>query len=339
MAQTTKEVVKQWFLRGLKPTEQQFHSFIDSVKWWSDKIPPSAIEGLNSLLIKKADKQAFETHINDSDKHVSTQEKENWSGMMPKFYKVGNTLKIHNIKTAFNPKGILGGRLIVFIKLPELKRGSVSGKLIVGCNSLVNQEQRISTAVTPNTIEFNTSIFDGAEFSSMAKIPTNLGKVSHSKLSVLGFSLGEFRSIILNRTVPEESFIGYETQYRGSLKPYDIFLGKAEIEKKSEPNEELEGLFISLPIEDSAQIPESAFAYLSELNIITSDGEAVSENLYKNNGVDVRIYASSEFSKNIQNYEMNSISPPVGGGEGGEGGEGGGIEGGNGVPIGTPPSH
>lgn len=74
-----KETVKKWFKTGFKPTQAQFYAFFNFIRWKDEKVPTEDVQGLNELLTAKADKQAFETHLEDTDKHVSSAEKEAWN--------------------------------------------------------------------------------------------------------------------------------------------------------------------------------------------------------------------------------------------------------------------
>ncbi|MDB0601471.1 hypothetical protein [Tenacibaculum maritimum] len=78
----TKDTVKQWFKTKLEPTQTQFWSFFDSIRWNSETIPVSDVQGLDKILIAKADKQAFNIHLNDTNKHVSSVEKKAWNNKL-----------------------------------------------------------------------------------------------------------------------------------------------------------------------------------------------------------------------------------------------------------------
>lgn len=70
-----KNTIKNWFLTGLKPTQEQFHAWIDSYWHKSEKIPITSIESIESILNEKADAEALENHKNDSDAHPELLEK------------------------------------------------------------------------------------------------------------------------------------------------------------------------------------------------------------------------------------------------------------------------
>ncbi|WP_233860983.1 hypothetical protein [Tenacibaculum piscium] len=76
--------VKPWFKTYLKPTQAQFYRFFEFIRWKDEKIPVNDIAGLNNLLIAKADKQAFNTHLQDEIVHLSENDRENWNGKLDK---------------------------------------------------------------------------------------------------------------------------------------------------------------------------------------------------------------------------------------------------------------
>ncbi|OOV19121.1 hypothetical protein [Flavobacterium sp. LM4] len=69
MAVTEKNILKNWFLNGLKPPQEQFWAWQESYFHKYDVIPPTSIEGLSELLNSKADKEAFDTHVQNFNTH------------------------------------------------------------------------------------------------------------------------------------------------------------------------------------------------------------------------------------------------------------------------------
>ncbi|WP_434575552.1 hypothetical protein [Riemerella anatipestifer] len=57
---TDKNIIKNWFRNGLKPTQEQFWAWQDSFYHKSDKIPQTQIEGLDGSLANKADVSQLE---------------------------------------------------------------------------------------------------------------------------------------------------------------------------------------------------------------------------------------------------------------------------------------
>ncbi|MGE6355442.1 hypothetical protein ACQKCJ_16360 [Flavobacterium sp. NPDC079362] len=70
MALQTLNTIKQWFKTGLKPTQTQFWDTWDSFRHKFDKIPVKEVEGLDELLLSKADKTALDSHIADKNAHA-----------------------------------------------------------------------------------------------------------------------------------------------------------------------------------------------------------------------------------------------------------------------------
>jgi streptogramin lyase len=69
MAKQTINTIKQWFRTSLKPTQQQFWDWLDSFRHKDDKIPAADIEGIDELLLSKADKSVLDTHLIDPNAH------------------------------------------------------------------------------------------------------------------------------------------------------------------------------------------------------------------------------------------------------------------------------
>ena len=69
MAKTSLANIKNWFLKGLKPTQAQFWAMFDSFWHKDEKISQSNVNQLAETLDAKVEKQAFETHLNDINSH------------------------------------------------------------------------------------------------------------------------------------------------------------------------------------------------------------------------------------------------------------------------------
>ncbi|MBE7686481.1 hypothetical protein F7647_10515 [Tenacibaculum piscium] len=91
-----QENVKKWFEIHDKPSEQQFYNFFKWIRWIDENISVQDIEGLNNLLIAKADKQAFNTHLEDEILHPSENDRANWNGKLDKTGTAVNSLKLGN---------------------------------------------------------------------------------------------------------------------------------------------------------------------------------------------------------------------------------------------------
>ncbi|MDB0603287.1 hypothetical protein PL373_19575 [Tenacibaculum maritimum] len=88
--------VKPWFVSNFKPTQSQFYRFFEFIRWKDEKIPVNDVAGLNNLLIAKADKQAFDTHLQDEIMHPSENDRVNWNGKLDKTGTSVNSLKLGN---------------------------------------------------------------------------------------------------------------------------------------------------------------------------------------------------------------------------------------------------
>lgn len=74
MAKQTLNIIKNWFKTGLKPTQAQFWDTWDSFWHKDETIPASSIENLDSRFNQKADQEAFQAHLSDTDAHgISTK--------------------------------------------------------------------------------------------------------------------------------------------------------------------------------------------------------------------------------------------------------------------------
>ena len=69
MAIVNLNTIKNWFKTGLKPSQLQFWDTWDSFWHKEEKIPTSAIEGIDDLIADKADTEALNNHINDNTVH------------------------------------------------------------------------------------------------------------------------------------------------------------------------------------------------------------------------------------------------------------------------------
>ncbi|MFH7005120.1 hypothetical protein [Flavobacterium bizetiae] len=70
MALQTLSTIKQWFKTGLKPTQTQFWDTWDSFRHKYDKVPVKDVEGIDELLLSKADKVVLDNHLADKISHA-----------------------------------------------------------------------------------------------------------------------------------------------------------------------------------------------------------------------------------------------------------------------------
>lgn len=64
-----KNTLKNWFLTGLKPTQAQFHAWMDSYWHKDEPIPQSKVQNLTNTLNAKAEKSQFDAHKTDVNAH------------------------------------------------------------------------------------------------------------------------------------------------------------------------------------------------------------------------------------------------------------------------------
>ena len=70
MAIQTLNTIKNWFKTGLKPSQQQFWDTWDSFRHKFEKVPVKDIEGIDELLLSKADKTILDNHLADKNAHA-----------------------------------------------------------------------------------------------------------------------------------------------------------------------------------------------------------------------------------------------------------------------------
>ncbi|MBF4484373.1 pyocin knob domain-containing protein [Flavobacterium sp. CSZ] len=70
MALQTLNTIKQWFKTGLKPSQQQFWDTWDSFRHKFEKVPVKDIEGIDELLLSKADKVVLDNHLANKIAHA-----------------------------------------------------------------------------------------------------------------------------------------------------------------------------------------------------------------------------------------------------------------------------
>ncbi len=65
----TLDTIKNWFRRGLKPTQTQFWSTFDSFWHKNEKIPITNIDQIQNILSQKADTELVNNHLTDANAH------------------------------------------------------------------------------------------------------------------------------------------------------------------------------------------------------------------------------------------------------------------------------
>lgn len=75
MAKVSRARLKAWFMRGLYPTQQQFHHWLDSFFHKDDRLPISSVEGLTDTLNGKADSSLLTGKQDKTDSRLDTEDK------------------------------------------------------------------------------------------------------------------------------------------------------------------------------------------------------------------------------------------------------------------------
>lgn len=70
MASQTLNTIKNWFKTGLKPTQTQFWDTWDSFRHKYEKVPVKDVDGLDELLLSKAEKTVLDEHLADKNAHA-----------------------------------------------------------------------------------------------------------------------------------------------------------------------------------------------------------------------------------------------------------------------------
>ena len=70
MAIQTLNTIKNWFKTGLKPSQAQFWDTWDSFRHKFEKVPVKDIDGIDELLLTKADKTILDNHLADKIAHA-----------------------------------------------------------------------------------------------------------------------------------------------------------------------------------------------------------------------------------------------------------------------------
>lgn len=74
--------ILQWWKRYAKPTAEQIAETFRSFRHKDDKVPIADVDGFDDVLLLKADKEAFDIHKNDTEKHITSQEREDWNSKL-----------------------------------------------------------------------------------------------------------------------------------------------------------------------------------------------------------------------------------------------------------------
>ncbi len=79
-----RQLVKNWFKTGDKPTQTQFWRLFDALRFKDEKVPVNEVEGIDELLIQKADKIVLNDHINSNELHLAQGDRDKWNNKVDK---------------------------------------------------------------------------------------------------------------------------------------------------------------------------------------------------------------------------------------------------------------
>ena len=115
---TSINILKGWFTTGKFPTQTQFWAWLDSFRHKDESVPVNEIEGLNELLVLKADIESLANHINDVDAHAALIQVASFTALP----QVGKAEKIY-VTIDFNIQYRWNGTAYIEVSKPTLLKG------------------------------------------------------------------------------------------------------------------------------------------------------------------------------------------------------------------------
>lgn len=144
MAITTIEQLKQWFRKGLYPTQAQFWAWLDSYRHKSESVPMSEVSGLTGVLNNKYEKseaQSLERAVNSAVKGMEYIQTE-MEDMREKIQELRDTLTDRSYTLDFGDRGTTMQDVNMEaeeVKIMEVRTFNVA-RLLVTCGELVRVE-------------------------------------------------------------------------------------------------------------------------------------------------------------------------------------------------------
>lgn len=144
MAITTIEQLKQWFRKGLYPTQAQFWAWLDSYRHKSESVPMSEVSGLTGVLNNKYEKseaQSLERAVNSAVKGMEYIQTE-MEDMCEKMQELRDTLTDRSYTLDFGDRGTTMQDVNMEaeeVKIMEVRTFNVA-RLLVTCGELVRVE-------------------------------------------------------------------------------------------------------------------------------------------------------------------------------------------------------
>lgn len=151
--------IKQWFKTNLKPTQTQFWTLLDNLRFKDEKVPVADVDGIDNLLLKKADKAVVDNHITDEVQHITGLERIAWN----------NKLGAED--------GVAFSTLVnVFLESQKFKKGIEIDSDLVGIQLGKTLRSKITSVETGLSGDIN-SFFDGDADSNSLSVVSKKSKV------------------------------------------------------------------------------------------------------------------------------------------------------------------
>ncbi len=164
MAIQALNTIKNWFRKGLKPSQNQFWDTWDSFRHKFEKVPMEDIENLESVLDTKAEKTDLEDHKNDQNAH----------------------LDLFDLKENKNEKGTAGGYVPLdeFSKIAHQYLNIIDNLTSGGTTSLLSAEQGMLLQKQLNVINLLLKS-DNPDMDTIQKIVDTIEEIQLSLDTIL----------------------------------------------------------------------------------------------------------------------------------------------------------
>lgn len=164
MAIQALNTIKNWFRKGLKPSQNQFWDTWDSFRHKFEKVPMEDIENLESVLDTKAEKTDLEDHKNDQNAH----------------------LDLFDLKENKNEKGTPGGYVPLneFSKIAHQYLNIIDNLTSGGTTSLLSAEQGMLLQKQLNVINLLLKS-DNPDMDTIQKIVDTIEEIQLSLDTIL----------------------------------------------------------------------------------------------------------------------------------------------------------
>jgi hypothetical protein len=134
-----KTTIREWFKTGLKPTQTQFWSFFDAIRWNDETIPVADIDGIVEILNDKAESAVVANHLIDGDAHntlFELKEDKSKKGQANGYVPLNNFTKILPLYLSIIDNLVTGGS----DNLLSAEQGKLLQNQINSINTLLNSD-------------------------------------------------------------------------------------------------------------------------------------------------------------------------------------------------------